>query len=233
MSRSFTSCGKLVLLCILILMLMLVKHGLDFVHSLVRLLGQFTSKFIIHLLLAILTEIPHIKADRKDDDKQLRLLLQKQIHHHLKFLIRNLVATCQLLLKLCSLQSETAEKETECDKPNLANQATDGFSCDICDFKSNWANGLSIHIARKHCSIEQVDGIDDLKENDKYPDTCHYWKTGRLGTVFQTFIDVNEIIDTSNLSEVIKEIEKAKVLDARKCAFGENYAYVPPWNQKR
>ena len=132
-----------------------------------------------------------------------------------------------------SLQSETAEKVTECDKPNLADQATDGFSCDICDFKSNWANGLSIHIARKHCSIEQVDGIDDLKENYKYPDTCHYWKTGRLGTVFQTFIDVNEIIDTSNLSEVIKEIEKAKVLDARKCAFGENYAYVPPWNQKR
>ena len=132
-----------------------------------------------------------------------------------------------------SLQSETVEKVTECDNPNLADQATDEFSCDICDFKSNWANGLSIHVARKHSSIEQLDGSDDLEESDKYSDTCHYWKTGRLGTVFQTFIDANEIIDSSNLSEVTKESEKTKVLDARKCAFGENFTHVPPWNQKR
>ena len=35
------------LVSILILMLMLVKHGLEFVHSLVMLLGLFTSKFIL------------------------------------------------------------------------------------------------------------------------------------------------------------------------------------------
>jgi hypothetical protein len=92
---------------------------------------------------------------------------------------------------------------------------------------------MSIHVARKHSSIEQLDGSDDLEEIDKYSDTCHYWKTGRLGTVFQTFIDANEIIDSSNLSEVTKESEKTKVLDARKCAFGENFTHVPPWNQKR
>ena len=75
---------------------------------------------------------------------------------------------------------------------------------------------------RKHKNIEQVDGSDDFVETDKYPDTCHYWKTGRLGTEFQTFTDANEIIDNSNLSEENKEIEKAKILNARKCAFGEN-----------
>jgi hypothetical protein len=46
-------------------------------------------------------------------------------------------------------------------------------------------------------------------------------------------MDANETIDSSNLSEGIKEIEKANVLEARKCAFGENYMHVPPWNQKR
>ena len=61
---------------------------------------------------------------------------------------------------------------------------------------------------------------------------CYYWKTGRLGTVFQTFFDVNQIIDSSNLSEEMKEIEKAKVLEARKCVFGANYKHVPPWNQR-
>lgn len=93
-------------------------------------------------------------------------------------------------------------------------------------------------MTKKHLIVEQIDGNatlvdDDSEEDDKFLDTCHYWKTGRLGTAFQTFIDVNQIIDSSNLSEEIKEIEKAKALEARKCAFGENFEYVPPWNQKR
>ena len=71
-------------------------------------------------------------------------------------------------------------------------------------------------------------------ENDsEIDDTCLHWKTGRLGTSFQTFLDANQIIDTSKFSEVFKEKEKAKVLEARKYAFGENFNYVPPWNQRR
>ena len=138
-----------------------------------------------------------------------------------------------MLAAEASLQSETEEQVKESDIPNVADKATDELSCDICDFRSNWANGLSIHMEGKHCNIEQVDGSDDFEDTDKYPDTCLYWKTGRLGTVFQTFTDVNEIIENSNLSLENKEIEKAKVLDARKEAFGENYTFVPPWNQKR
>ena len=84
--------------------------------------------------------------------------------------------------------------------------------------------------------VEQVDGNatltdDDVAEDDKYSDTSHYWKTGLIETEFQTFLDANEIINSSNLSEVTKEIEKTEVLEARKCAFGENYKYVPPWKQ--
>ena len=92
-------------------------------------------------------------------------------------------------------------------------------------------------MTKKHSMIEQVDGIatlmgDDLIEYDKYVDTRHCWKTGRLGTAFQTLIDANKIIDSSNFPEEFKETEKAKILEARKGAFGENYTHVPPWNQQ-
>ena len=68
-------------------------------------------------------------------------------------------------------------------------------------------------MTRKHLNIEQIDGNDtfvseDLEEDDKYSGTCHYWKTGRLSTVYQTFLDANAIIDHSNLTEERKSIEK-------------------------
>ena len=61
----------------------------------------------------------------------------------------------------------------------------------------------------------EVDGIDnnddagicvvDEEDDDKYSTTEHYWKTGHLGTIYQTFIDVNKIIDSSNLQEKLKK----------------------------
>ena len=88
------------------------------------------------------------------------------------------------------------------------------------NFVSSWETGLQIHMTKKHSMVEQVDENatltdDDLVEDDKYSDDCHYWETGLLGTAFQTFLDANNIIDTSNLSEVIKDIEKATVLEAK------------------
>ena len=125
------------------------------------------------------------------------------------------------------------------EKPSdqTAEQAGNNFPCIICDFVSNWESGLLIHMTKKHLTMEQVDGNvtlkeDDLLEDDKYLETCHYWKTGRLGSVFQAFMDANEIIDSSNFPEELKEKEKVKILEARKSAFGENYEHVPPWNQR-
>ena len=65
-------------------------------------------------------------------------------------------------------------------------------------------------MTKKHSMIEQVDGnvtlmVDNLVEDDKYAETCHYWKMGRLGTVFQTFIDANTIIESSNFPEELKD----------------------------
>ena len=39
-----------------------------------------------------------------------------------------------------------------------AEQSQEEFSCEICDFKRKWGNGLEIHMTRKHGMIEQVDG---------------------------------------------------------------------------
>ena len=134
--------------------------------------------------------------------------------------------------------SETeAEKagssETSEEKTTTAEKALVDFSCLICDFESNWANGLKIHMAKKHANLEQVDGNDTVLEDIEDDYTEHYWKTGKLGTIYQTYLDVNEIIKSSNLSEESKDDEIAKALEARKFAFGSHYQHVPPWNLKK
>ena len=118
-----------------------------------------------------------------------------------------------------------------CDNRNLAEQAVDDFPCLLCDFTSNWASGLEIHMTRKHGYIQQIDGDanEDIEEGLKYEETSHSWKNGKLGTIYQTFLDVNAIIDGSNLSEESKVKEKAKALESRKCAFGTEFHRVPPW----
>jgi hypothetical protein len=50
-----------------------------------------------------------------------------------------------------------------------------------------------------------------------------------LGTIFQTFLDANLIVEKNDLTEEIKAIENEKSLEARKRAFGNDYKYYPPW----
>ena len=66
----------------------------------------------------------------------------------------------------------------------------------MCDFVSNWQNGLQIHLSRKHANIEQIDGNvslvdEDLEEDQKNLWTSNYQKTGNLATVYQSFLDAN------------------------------------------
>ena len=88
-------------------------------------------------------------------------------------------------------------------------------------------------MAKKHANLEQVDGNDTVLEDIEDDYTEHYWKNGKLGTIYQTYLDVNEIIKSSNLSEESKDDEIAKALEARKFAFGSHYQHVPPWNLKK
>ena len=74
-------------------------------------------------------------------------------------------------------------------------------------------NGLAIHMGRKHRNIKQLDGnVTDDEENDtednKYHGTRHYWKSGRLSTVYQSFLDGQEIIQKSDLNDHEKQKEK-------------------------
>ena len=49
-----------------------------------------------------------------------------------------------------------------------AENALKHVECLICDFSSNWENGLKIHMSRKHSKIEQIDGHFDHPEDEKY-----------------------------------------------------------------
>lgn len=130
-------------------------------------------------------------------------------------------------------ESQKAATEKVGTENNKAETATETFECIICDFKSNWENGLKVHIARKHEKIEQLDGVVDLDhENDeRYDNTKHYWKKGWLGTVYQCFLDANKIIDDCDMLEEEKDKEREKILAARKVAFGSSFVNFPPWDK--
>ena len=132
-----------------------------------------------------------------------------------------------------ALDNESPSQEVN---EKVAGKAADKYPCLLCDFDSNWKNGLEIHMTRKHSQMVQLDGnitFDsvELEEDVKYENTSHYWKHGRLGIMYQTFLDANLIIDNSNLSEEKKIEEKSRILAARKSAFGDGYKQFPPWDK--
>ena len=62
--------------------------------------------------------------------------------------------------------------------------------------------------------------------------TAHYCEKGRLSTVFQTFLDVIDIIENSDLTDESKDLKKVQVLAARKEAFGKDFVLFLPWSSK-
>ena len=69
--------------------------------------------------------------------------------------------------------AEQANKEA---KPDV-------FKCELCNFSSVWKNELLVHVARKHKNKRE------LENDEKYENTEHYWKNGRLGTVYQFYFE--------------------------------------------
>ena len=114
---------------------------------------------------------------------------------------------------------------------DVAVEARNSFECPICDFVSNWDNGLKVHMARMHSKIDQLDGHCDHSDDEKYAGSQHYWKKGWLGGAFQSFIDASEVLEECDLPDDIKKIEYEKILDARKEALGPNYSCFPPWSK--
>ena len=128
------------------------------------------------------------------------------------------------------MEDVLTDKISEVESCELTEKVDNSFACDVCDFCSNWENGLRVHMSKKHRNIEQIDGCDDeLDENDAYQGSQHYWKTGWIGTAYQTYLDAMEVIENTKFSVEVKLEERTKVIEARKEAFGSNYKYYPPW----
>ena len=88
-------------------------------------------------------------------------------------------------------------------------------------------------MTKKHSKLDQLDGnFDENDEDEEYKRTKHYWKSGFLGSEYQCFLDAEKLIKESDLDEVDKEKEQAKVLEARKSAFGDSYKHFPPWDSR-
>ena len=51
----------------------------------------------------------------------------------------------------------------------VENKKSQEFKCELCDFVSNKATRLNIHMSRKHTTIEQLDGTadEDLQDDDQ------------------------------------------------------------------
>ena len=126
-----------------------------------------------------------------------------------------------------------AEKATdESEKKEEAEEAIQRFECEICDFQSNWQNGLNVHMSRKHSRIDQLDGHATVSTDDeKYAGSKHYWMKGWLGGAYQSYLDAYDTIENCDFSEDEKNAEKIKLLDARKAALGDSYLHFPPWDK--
>ena len=86
-------------------------------------------------------------------------------------------------------------------------------------------------MSRKHSKIKQLDAATDGTSHDvKYNSTSHYWTRGRIGISYQNYLEAIDIIENTDLEDCDKELEKLKLTEARKEAFGKNYKNFPPWN---
>ena len=80
-------------------------------------------------------------------------------------------------------------EEAACEKS--ANKA-ETFDCFLCDFFSLCENGLKVHLAQMHSTVEQLDGGSrEVVEDEDYKGSKHYWSKGWLGGAYQSFIDAN------------------------------------------
>ena len=82
------------------------------------------------------------------------------------------------------------------------------FACDICDFSSNWRNGLSFHISSSHEITNEK-----LKSSDEIINlTQSYWKTGKLVSNMQVYVNaLMDIEKATNVNDDVKEEEEIKL----------------------
>ena len=124
----------------------------------------------------------------------------------------------------------TVDKIADIENSEAKEKLTaDVHYCKVCDFETNWGNAVKVHMIKKHSKKTCV--IQDKVDEQQVDFTQQYWKTGKLITCFQTYLDLNKDIENSDLKDLEKAIEKEKVLEARKAAFGPDFKHYPPWKK--
>ena len=92
---------------------------------------------------------------------------------------------------------------------------------------------MSVHKAKKHQTISQLDGnvsLYDDDEDDAYEGSEHFWRNQYLGCAYQSYIDAMKTLESCKIDEPLKEDLKIAVLEARKSALGKDYKDFPPWS---
>ena len=100
------------------------------------------------------------------------------------------------------------------------------FVCDKCDFETSSSIRLKVHSKCLHSETTTSQLAKMLKE--KYESTEHYWKTGRLGISYQSYVEALSVIDAC-LPRYEQVVERDLLLEARKKQFGIEYSTYPPW----
>ena len=119
-----------------------------------------------------------------------------------------------------------AEKATESSV-----KADHSLSCQTCGISFKEKTSVKVHEDKYHGIPHSANNNGDIFTDSERDTTLHYWKTGHMIDVYQTYLDVIDDITNSNLSKEDKCREEEKALEGRKKSLGSNYMKFPPWRK--
>ena len=105
------------------------------------------------------------------------------------------------------------------------------FKCEECDFEALSSIKLKIHLRCEHAKVKNGSFQHETALKEKYESTKHYWKTGRIGISYQSFIEAIFVIKAC-LPQYQQVMEMDLLYEARKKLLGTNYFTYPPWCNK-
>ena len=120
----------------------------------------------------------------------------------------SLIACEDEIISTNGAEHENVDQAGEVCGLNTTDIKEEVFNCELCDFSSNWRNGLLLHVSSTH-EIKN----DKLKSSD---DVIHftqlYWKTGELVNNMEVYINaLMDIEKAKNVNEAIKVEEERKI----------------------
>ena len=88
------------------------------------------------------------------------------------------------------------------------------FKCEDCDFCSCSSIKLKVHMTCEHGKMKNSSSVCDIKLKEKCESSKHYWKSGRIGIAYQTYLEALFVIEAC-LPRYEQVIEKNLLIEAR------------------